>query len=414
MNLNKLFFTISMVLVSPLLAAESELRGCEIPLSFGWEAGVLPIPLVPEKTVPFSDTVVTVSESALAASSILSAALLSHEAASQAGRAVLALKIVGCQDNSSITTQPLPWDRSPTTLSIGGDVLQYDRGAVIGNWLIFMGMACSHAGLAKYYGSAEVRYPGALVFPALLLLPATTAAAVELIRFGEASEIVLGSASLGAQLLGALKVANLLKPSNFQSRWDPDTEDWVDTAQTEDATKQYGLLFNNYRDGRQWFLVVEIAFSTATGVLAAYQSLQSACLDLLTSVVVIYGGYAATIIILKPSKTPFNRAYITAVATVQFSGALLDVVGTQVDSPTIRQVGSGLMVATQWMITARSLMTSVQRIGRWCLPLITSICSKSKSPADDLEGSIQDVSLQESKRILLENPVDLYSTETEQ
>lgn len=359
-------------------SAKSESLECHLPIAFGWESGMptpvpapapAPAPLVPP-TLPFSKDVVANSKTAVASASIIGVLCLSPVAAMQGIRTALTLDIANCNKSMELDLGPLPWYQSPTRLVLGEDELRYDKGAVVGNWLVFTGAVFSHTALAKIFGSATMRYPGALVLPAFLLLPGMTLSAVELLRFGEVGEIALGAALLGAETLGTIGVVIFLLSSRFHDPQNIDEVAGILDEASKTSLKQYGFLFNSFRNERRWFLGVEFAFSATTATLAAYQTLQSNCVGLLSTAAVAYGSYAAAVLILRPSKSTVSQVYLSAISTLQFSGVVLDLVGDKVDAPQVREAGNGLIVFTQWAVTAYSILHGTYRIHSMLKPFL--------------------------------------------
>ena len=55
---------------------------------------------------------------------------------------------------------------------------------------------------------------------------------------------------------------------------------------------------------------------------------------------------------------------------MQFSGVVLDLVGDKVDAPQVREAGNGLIVFTQWAVTAYSILHGAYRIHSMLKPFL--------------------------------------------
>lgn len=332
-------------------------------MAVGTDAAILFIPLSLQQDIPFPANVAESSGTAVASSALIGALAGSPASVSEGARGQIAFQIASCQTDIPLQTTPLSWNRSPTFMSIGQDGLQYNRGAVVGNWVLLTSMGLIHGGLTAYLGAQKTHFPGALIFPVLFLVPPTATAAMNLIRYGGAGDKTLGVFSIGAQTLGTLGMALFLRPSSFKAEWDFEKLDWGDTSQ-EGYVAQYGFAFRNYYDQRQWFQACELLFSIAAGSLNAFQTGQSSCLPVLSVGAATYGAFAVVVIVLRPTTNTFNRVYSGGASSMQFLSILLSLIGTSTDSFTLKQAGSGLAIVMQWVTTARSIGNLLVSLGR--------------------------------------------------
>lgn len=310
---------------------------------------------------PFSPVVVSATQTTLAIASLAGVVVGVPGSVAQSSRGAVALRIASCEENTGPEGNPLDWNNSPTRLSIGNDNLQYDKGALVGNWLILGVTAGVHVGLAKYFGKSEMRYPSVLILPALFLAPGTATSAMNLIRYGATGEKVLGTSSMLAQIIGTSSVVFLLLPPRFQAQWNSKESAWTDNSQG-DYLKRYDFFFKEYRHLRQWFAAAELSFSLTEGSLEAFSNADSNCFDLQMVALIVYGSEFILYSYLRPSSETRGLVYNDIVVGAKFLGVLLSAIGTKTDSLTTKQVGSGITVVTQWIEIANNLFVILNRL----------------------------------------------------
>lgn len=350
----------------------------------------IPLPTRPSQVIP--EAVTVTAKTAGAVASVTSIAAISPMLVTQANRIGTVTNILSCNDNSQFDPNPLDWTLSPLQLSIGEGLLQYVDGAVVGNWVLFSGLAVVYTALAKKFGETAVRYPGYLVLPGLFLSSATAQNAVTLIRLGNSVEKSFGSVSLAAQLGVMGFITRILWPSRFQAEVKRESarsalyylgqvgvvgqflaskfssaaqqtskQKW--RAKQEDQAafvKQYGPFFRDYRQDWYGFMVPELLMTLASGTLNSFQiNPQSSCSALLYTTTGVYGVYATTLIALRPHRLRFDRIYFGSVAGMQFSALIIGIAQQNIpslqNSTKLQAVAEGIPIALQYVTLARSV-----------------------------------------------------------
>lgn len=344
-------------------------------------------PVPPVISVAVTATAGTVGHVA----SLASIAAISPSVVTQASRIGTVTSVLACDDGSAFDTQPLDWSLSPTQISLGDGMLQYVDGAVLGNWMLFSGIAIIHTLLAKKWGEAQLRYPGFMILPALFLFPSTARSAVTMMRLGSGVEQALGSISFVGQLgiIGGL--VRLLMPSRFGavikhepgrpflaylakagaigqflyallpvSKEETLDKKWRSKEENSHFMQQYGPVFRDYRQGWYAFMVPELCMTMASGTLDSFQiDPKSSCENLLYAATGVYGVYAASLLVLHPHRYGFNRIYFGSVASIQFLalaiGSIQKGVPSLQNNTALQAAAEGIPVALQYVTLLRSL-----------------------------------------------------------
>jgi hypothetical protein len=166
---------------------------------------------------------------------------------------------------------------------------------VMGVWLAI------HISLAMKFGTAKTYFPGALILPLLYV-------------FGSLN---FGIASIIPKLLITAGIFCFLYPSVFKATFI--ASEWV--SEVPEYIERYGFVFEDYRDKRQMFQVIELLFQIIYGYL---DSSQDSCHIITIMAYVSYGLYAFLIIVLYPLVKRLDQYYSTLIALLQFFGLLVN------------------------------------------------------------------------------------------
>ena len=239
--------------------------------------------------------------------------------------------------------QPLDLASSPTTLVIGdGAENGFLRGAVAGNWLLWLGfifiagaVCCLYSLIAskRLLDTAEetLNLPGTLISPFSFLLQPTAMASLTLvisparsldIIFGVASMIFLcvicglialqvsawfGSRSVPARSArdssrgASAAVVDVLNMIFLPKR------EWVDRGSRRFTTR-YRKIFEACTAGRQWFAAYEVLYSLAIGLLGGVTtSNPSLCRAMLIVSVLLALLYILLLLSLRPYDALFDQ-----------------------------------------------------------------------------------------------------------
>jgi len=309
-----IFAAILSVFLAPVaLWAESNIS-CSIPYSHSAHIEFTIDPEDPIIPVVLIQAVETTNAVAATAGALANVGVMqvAHHA-----RMTSILKIVSCKNDFAPQDEAPAFLESPTQLSIGDGVHQYDLGTVIGNWVLQGGIAIVWVGAAKYLGDKETRFPGGLAIPAMILLVPTTTASFNLFHYSSNSERGLGFLSLASEAAASGAVAILLHPSFFKARWSKSQDKWVDGRRNTGFVARYGPVFEDYRNGAPWFLDIEMLMSVATGVLNSYQETGAECKRVVTSAAALSTAYALTFISVRPNTERRDLIIFGTIAGIQ-------------------------------------------------------------------------------------------------
>lgn len=340
-------------------------QACYLPMSklSASVSKILPFepPALPPPVTQASQAVTAVSSTINAISAVNPTQL------SQTSRTFLTLGIVSCNDAGKPDQGSLSWQDSPTQLTVGDDDLQYEFGGLVGNWVLFTGIGCVLTLTTLKVGTEKGHFPGILILPAMFFLSPTTSSAVTLFRDGQGTAKAIGGVSLAASALATGCFAVRFLPMYFQARWEDKTNKWVDVSE---AARGYvarnGLLFEDYRPGHHWFLLVELAMSVSVGALKSYQALQENCGVLLDSATGVYNAYGLAMIVFHPNKDRYNQIFYGTVAGLQAIALTTQVIASKTASDEtqqkVRVVTESIITATDYMLMLKSLFDFGKRL----------------------------------------------------
>lgn len=317
------------------------------------------LPGVSVKTVQIATTVTTMA-------GVVSA--LSVTQVAQGSRAQSVFQMVSCDEDagSDAGAYPSLMD-SPTQLAIGGSTLQYDLGAVIGNWGLLGATASLWTIAALKFGVDKARYPGGLTLPVLFLITPTVTSAVNLLREGSVTQKLVGGCSITAQVIGIGLVAVFLHPSNFGAQWvsKEGEKKWVDDREVG-FVKHYGMLFEDYRGNRQLFIAGELLMSVATGILKSYQATQGNCKEVVASAAVVSIAYLLSMGLLRPNAEPRDRIFYTAIAGIEALALSTQAIalwaGSKETQAKVRRVTESIVMVAEWALFVKSIYDIGRRI----------------------------------------------------
>ncbi|MBH1988812.1 MAG: hypothetical protein I8H75_04395 [Myxococcaceae bacterium] len=319
---------------------------------------------------------------------------------SQTSRTFLTLGIVSCNDAGRPDQGSLSWQDSPSQISIGDDDLEYHYGAVVGNWIVFGGISAILSLTAMRIGFEKVHYPGVLILPAMIFLSPTITSAVSLLRDGDSIQQAVAALSVGACTLGAGLFGLRFLPQFFHASWSEDQGKWVDASDGfRGFVARNGLLFEDYRPGYQWFMLVEVLMSTSVGALKSYQALQENCGLLLDTAASVYSTYGLLIILLHPAKHRYEQIFYATVAGSQALALVIQTVASKAGSSdtqqSVRVVTESIITATDYLLMIKSLYDFSKRMKSIYTHFFRTISVRSVDPIPGLfQPSVDDRALE--------------------
>ena len=112
----------------------------------------------------------------------------------------------------------------------------------------------------------------------------------------------------------------------LSSRWE-----WVDRRRARGFVKRWGVLFDAYGKGRQWFAVIELGVSAAAAVLAGLVPLDTGdgavCQDLQVVSAIAAIGFLVSVVLLRPYGSPMDGRIALGNAAVTAASSVLGVLG---------------------------------------------------------------------------------------
>lgn len=314
------------------------------------------------------------------------------------GVRTLALQELLACEISTNYTDSLSWSDSPTQLAVGNSDLQYQTGAVLGNWALLGATAIGWGALAFKYGADNLRFPSGLTLPVLFLTAPTASAAMTLLQEGTLGQQVLGGLSFTAQLIGTGAVAVILHPYHFGARWDASKATewtsgaWGDALGREGYTKRQGILFRDYRLGMHWFMTVELLMSMASGVLSSYQSTGGDCKKLLAGNMGTQISYALAQVLLNPNRNRGESIFYGCIAVLQALAVTIPVVSwwagaSEETQKKVDTAAQWTVSVTQWALMGKSIYDLGKRIRSVYRNFFTR---PSAAPVTNLKNMMQD------------------------
>lgn len=266
--------------------------------------------------------------------------VVSPVSAVQASRNSLGFSILNCM----IDTGNLDFVRSPTSLVLGSSsVGAYIGGAIMNHVLVIaiaalqglvigVNVAFLKRPLFKAVGAA--RFPSLLIFPLMILLEATATCAIVTILYGEQYSYI-GYISLF--LCSTYPIVILVYLAcTFSAVFDRATPHgrtilellvhgdglWID-GDSPGYCRRNRLLFDEYRAGRQLFLVVEIVLAVLLGGLEGVKLGYGECDNVLIAVTVALGLYVLLLLVFRPCAGILQNIVYTVLGGLQFVGCVL-------------------------------------------------------------------------------------------
>ena len=254
---------------------------------------------------------------------------------------------------------------SPTQMQIGKDGAAYARGTVVGNILLWFAcfLAAGAAAIIlmvlrrsnSVAGSCVVmRLPGRLYMPYTVLLVPTLTASTTLVAGGiGAGDAVLGAVGIGLCSCAVVVIALQTATARFMAvavrtvtgpstiglvqRWAKallaGQSEWTNRrrAAAQGYIERWGHLFEPYVARRQWFCIVESAFSAAAGVLAGLVLLDDGdgvmCGRLQLLSVFTSCASVTAIVLLRPFCAPVDHALAVSNAVITAGSAMFGAFG---------------------------------------------------------------------------------------
>ena len=124
-----------------------------------------------------------------------------------------------------------------------------------------------------------------------------------------------------------------------------------------------GFVYKRYRDGRQWFLLVELVFCTFFGVLEGAKPLTLfGCWATATATFTCLALYFVLLCVLRPFMSPFDNVSFAFLTVTQSAAAALLLVAGKAYERDIRGAGEKLAFACLSAVTAKAIADAVVKV----------------------------------------------------
>lgn len=360
-------------------------------------------PTQPSQTKPFTQATQVVSSVAVTASVIATPSQIA-----QSGRSLALGSLVQC-NNDSPMGDALAWTDNPLGLSIGDNDLADNLGAVVGNWAVFGGAAVVWTAITAQINPQTLKHPGGLIMPALALIEPTTRSSISLLIDGTTAQKIAGGFSITALVAGTSLVAVFLHPTNFKASWL--NGEWADTT-APGYVQRFGMLFEDYKSGAQYFTSAELIMSAGTGLLRSLQSSNLDCRGITTAASALTSGYALATLLKKPHANHHAQIFYLTVSSIQALTMTVQTIAAwsapQETLDKITQVTSNIMAATQWALFLKSLV-DIAYFGK---SLFSHFWAKPLEIAEPNLPTLADLVKEEEVEVIIsrgETPVSLSS-----
>jgi hypothetical protein len=175
-----------------------------------------------------------------------------------------------------------------------------------------------------------------------------------LIREGDLTQQIVGSASMALQAVGVILVPLRLTPQS-----------WIDIDNPAHV-KRYEFIFGQFREGRQWFLGAELAMSLVSGLLTSYSYTGNNCAIAVTASAASSTAYLFGLLVLKPHTALSNRIFYGTLAGVQAAALTTQAVSlwtaSEESQKITRTVTEGLSMTVSWALLGKSLYSSLRSL----------------------------------------------------
>lgn len=341
---------------------------------------------------------VTTAQTAGRVGQIAVIAAVNPAMAAQAMRAGLSLALIVC----IVRPEPLSAMQSPLRLSLGSSPARYNAGAAVGNVLLLLALVALQLGIAAALRArraqpwdevlATVRFPSLLVFPLMLLQQSTVAAAVTAVMVAEKPLAAIGVVVvvLMASVV-PLTYAFVLRKRVFACTYSEVKIEtgmlrlfffgrgrWKDTAadaanaegtaadssagslgsvlQSQRFFKQRFQFFfaDNLPKGRA-FMLGEMTMNVLCGVCQGMIS-PAYCKSLLFASVVVFGGYAAAGLYIRPFVSLCYGIFAVGQAVLQLISCALSIVAVATGSERMLDVAAYSNALCMYMLLLQAFV----------------------------------------------------------
>ena len=339
------------------------------------------------KAIPASVTVTAETSASIA--SVISFSTLSHSNVAMVQRNQLTARVTSCNillpgNKTSVELEQYDWTINPLRLSIGDDDTQYAAGTLVGNLVLFTGLALTAYFIAPtviVWGASSIPFllkalphlPSAFIVADFFLTPSIATASAVLIKFSP-----LGwwqAAGYASYILQAIKIGYL--GYQLKKVITPFVDgDWVFEDKQSFAFKH---VYQDYRKTDSALSphitipILDQLTNVATGALAGWMpDSLSQCTSTKYIATAIYSTYSIALIIYRPYNNKFDNLFYITVSLGQTTPLILssiqEISPELKDNEDMNTAIEVLPVAVNFALTGKTLFDMGTGIYSLCNP----------------------------------------------
>ena len=324
-----------------------------------------------------------------------------------AGGKIAAIANFGCQveDIDLEAGATLDWEFHPTTIALGTSTLKYFKGAALMNpviiiasfvFLFSLGFMI-RMGFEMTWGQAlgNVRTPGMLFIPFMFVLPGTSLVSARLALPPDFSDgfgvyglflmigclvsplfvyfFVCRNLSLGATTVPDPRLNDYTNMSNTNLMEEPTVpvkqytgakrilykiafgeRVWVSVGEDSYFVEQYGVVFESYKEGRTWWVIIEVSTIICVGLLSSWHpSSPQECNSRNGIFTALFGVFFLLLLFIRPYASMFDAVLMGAVAGLMFVAVLMMTIGiaNEVPATSALYVMAGVLLLVTTILT---------------------------------------------------------------
>jgi hypothetical protein len=150
------------------------------------------------------------------------------------------------------------------------------------------------------------------------------------------------------------------------------------------STEMFFSVFGGFREGRHWFVLVDILLTIAIAVVDSIRPTNFDCKPLMITLLVLFALYTVLLLVLRPYKAIFDQGLISLISLLQTSIAILSVISstTDVNRTSIRIGSSVLTLITFCLLMLKGFIALVMAVAQCFQPKGSKHLRKRKSSSN--------------------------------
>ncbi|KAJ9468483.1 Laminin subunit alpha [Diplonema papillatum] len=347
------------------------------------------------------------------------AGLAGSGASASLGRLLIVANLdCAVSDVDLAAAQPLDFEYHPLGFGVGGGLQSFFLGAALANPFIvagFLGVSIAFATVRKLYVRdadwaahlAAARFPSFGYIPVLFLIQGTSLAASNLVFFpgrGPVDGVVLGLLILLACAgVPVLLWTHVLRPAKFNavavvdprlcdegsvalSGWKREiytflfgTEVWItrDDPATALFVERFGLIFEQFRFGLQWFAIAELVTAVSLSLLAAWTPSKGAgCLLRNSMICLLFCGLFGLLWHFVPYQSRLDNSTAKILTGSMCLAMISSTIALQLSAGSAAQ--GGLLDFSAWLLVASAFVLIGKTLYDVCLAVADLVLGRKR------------------------------------